>query len=143
MALKQRLFSLTEPQERWLLTRAGELGISHAELMRRILDAARGEIGELNAASAPPPATLAPGNGNPRGAAPSERSAAILDLMRYCQEHKIPENRITQLLTDRMNGGDWRQAQAADYRAVLMVLQHSTDSTLYPGLTLLPASDPA
>ena len=124
MALKQRLFSLTEPQERWLLTRAGELGISHAELMRRILDAARGEIGELNAASAPPPATLAPGNGNPRGAAPSERSAAISDLMRYCQEHKIPEIKITELLTRTVGGGDWRQASAMDYYAVLNTLKH-------------------
>src|SRR5689334_926620 len=127
MALIQRVFSITKPQEDWLLTRSAQLGISHAELMRRIMDAARGEMGELVSASNQAPALLAPCV-PAVNATPKERSASIMDLMRYCMEYKIPETRITELLTARMNGGDWRQASAADYRAVLDLLIYGEQS---------------
>lgn len=120
MALIQRVFSITEPQEKWLLGRAAELGISHAELMRRIMDAARGEMGELLAARTKAPALLAPAV----EIAPTERAAAISELMRYCVEHRIPETRITELLTMQMDGADWRGADAVDYYAVLNSLKH-------------------
>jgi hypothetical protein len=123
MALIQRVFSITEPQEKWLLGRAAELGISHAELMRRIMDAARGEMGELLAASTKAPALLAP-IAPPVERAPTERAAAISELMRYCVEHRIPETRITELLTMQMQGADWRSADAMDYYAVLNSLKH-------------------
>lgn len=125
MPLIQRVFSITKPQEDWLLSRSAQLGISHAELMRRIMDAARGEMGELLLASSKAPAIMAPAQAN--SLPPTERSGAILDLMRYCSENRIPETRITELLRARMDGGDWRQASAADYRAVLFMLQHSSD----------------
>ena len=131
MALIQRVFSITEPQEKWLLGRAAELGISHAELMRRIMDAARGEMGELLSASSKAPALLAP-MAPAVERAPTERAAAISELMRYCVEHRIPETRITELLAARVDNGDWRQAQAADYRAVLFMLRYGSDPVLFP-----------
>jgi hypothetical protein len=129
MPLVQRMFSLTKPQEEWLKARAAQVGISPAELMRRIMDAARGEIGELLTASSRAPSLLAPSPAPAVSAPPSERAAAILELMRYCQEHHIPETRITELLTRVGALDDWRQASAADYQAVLDVLVYGEQST--------------
>lgn len=131
MPLKQRLFSITEPQEKWLLARATQLGVSHAELMRRILDAARGEIGELETTKnrvAVPDQLLAPvANIVPTAQPPTERAAAISELIRYCHDNRISENRIITLLRERMDGGDWRQAGAVEYRAVLDALRSQDD----------------
>jgi hypothetical protein len=132
MPLVKRVFALTPPQDTWLTERASVLGITTAELSRRIMDAARGEMGELLLASNKAPAIL--GAVTPQATAPTERSAAILELMRYCQEHKIPEARITELLTKRVYGADWRQADANDYRSVLFTLRYGSDPPLFdPG----------
>lgn len=129
MPLIQRVFSITKPQEEWLLTRSKQLGISYAELMRRVMDAARGEMDELLSASSKAPAILAP----PIAPAqpPTERAAAILDLMRYAQENRIPDVRISELLCERTNSKDWRQASAADYRSVLFSLKYGADPSLF------------
>ncbi len=42
MKLMKRLISFTEPQIAWLESEAQRLGISVPELVRRIIDAARG-----------------------------------------------------------------------------------------------------
>jgi hypothetical protein len=129
MALIQRVFSISAPQEEWLLSRSAQLGISHAELMRRIMDAARGEMGELLMVSSKAPALF--GAQTPPAQAPTERAAAIAELMRYCRDQHIPERAITPLLAQRMGDGDWRQADAADYRSVLFTLRYGSDPPLF------------